>query len=112
MMNFEKFTEKAQESIQRAQSIMLERDHNQLDAEHVLLALLDESDSLAVRILQRLRVSPDLARGEVIRILGAKPRLVSEQEEGPVAQGQMFVTPQTVEIMKAAGEEADRATNT
>ncbi len=107
-MNFEKFTEKAQESIQRAQSIMLERDHNQLDAEHVLLALLDENDSLAVRILQRLRVSPDLARGEVIRILGSKPRLVSEQEEGSVAQGQMFVTPQTVEIMKSAGEEADR----
>ena len=107
-MNFDKFTEKAQESIQRAQSIMLERDHNQLDAEHVLLALLDESDSLAVRILQRIRVSPDLARGEVMRILGAKPRLVSEQEEGSIAQGQMFVTPQTVEIMKSAGEEADR----
>jgi ATP-dependent Clp protease ATP-binding subunit ClpC len=108
MMNFEKFTEKAQESIQRAQSIMLEHNHNQLDAEHVLMALLDENDSLAVRILQRIRVSPDLARGEVIRILGAKPRVVSDQDDGPIAQGQMFVTPQTIGVMKAAGEEADR----
>ncbi len=108
MMNFEKFTEKAQESIQLAQSFMLERSHNQLDVEHVLLALLDTSDSLAVRILQRLRVSPDLARGEVIRVLGGKPRVASESEGEGVAQGQLFVTPQTIAIIQSAGEEADR----
>ncbi len=108
MMNFEKFTEKAQETIQTAQSIMLESSHNQLDADHVLMALLDQNDSLAVRILQRLRVSPDLARGEAKRALGAKPRVTSDQADGPIAQGQMFVTPQAVAIIQAAGEEADR----
>ena len=108
MMNFEKFTEKAQETIQTAQSIMLESSHNQLDADHILMALLDQNDSLAVRILQRLRVSPDLARGEAKRALGAKPRVTSDQANGPIAQGQMFVTPQTVAIIQAAGEEADR----
>jgi len=108
MMNFEKFTEKAQETIQRAQSIMLESSHNQLDADHVLMALLDQNDSLAVRILQRLRVSPDLARGEAKRALGAKPRVTSDQADGPIAQGQMFVTPQAVATIQAAGEEADR----
>ena len=108
MMNFEKFTEKAQETIQLAQSIMLESSHNQLDAEHILMALLEQNDSLAVRILQRLRVSPDLARGEAKRALGAKPRVTSEQNNGPVAQGQMFVTPQTVTMIQSAGEEADR----
>ncbi|MDE2869290.1 MAG: AAA family ATPase [Chloroflexota bacterium] len=108
MMNFEKFTEKAQETIQTAQSIMLESSHNQLDADHILMALLDQNDSLAVRILQRLRVSPDLARGEAKRALGAKPRVTSDQSDGPIAQGQMFVTPQAVGIIQAAGEEADR----
>ena len=108
MMNFEKFTEKAQETIQRAQSIMLESSHNQLDADHILMALLDQNDSLAVRILQRLRVSPDLARGEAKRALGAKPRVTSDQADGPIAQGQMFVTPQAVATIQAAGEEADR----
>ena len=108
MMNFEKFTEKAQETIQRAQSIMLDSSHNQLDADHILMALLDQNDSLAVRILQRLRVSPDLARDEAKRTLGARPRVTSDQVNGPVAQGQMFVTPQTVAIIQSAGEEADR----
>ncbi len=108
MMNFEKFTEKAQETIQRAQSFMLESSHNQLDADHILMALLDQNDSLAVRILQRLRVSPDLARSEAKRALGAKPRVTSDQADGPIAQGQMFVTPQAVGTIQAAGEEADR----
>ena len=48
MRDFEKFTERAQETVQRAQAIMLDHNHNQLDAEHVLLALLQEADALAV----------------------------------------------------------------
>jgi ATP-dependent Clp protease ATP-binding subunit ClpC len=108
MMNFERFTEKAQETVQRAQSVMLEHNHNQLDAEHILLALLEPADGVAVRIVQRLRVSPDLVRGEIRRILGEKPRITSEDGSGGTAQGQMFVTPQTVELLSAAREEADR----
>ena len=62
-----RFTEKAQQAISRAQQIMLELDHTQLDVEHVLLALLSEPDSLAVRILQRLRVNPDFVKSRVNR---------------------------------------------
>ncbi len=108
MMNFEKFTEKAQETMQRAQSIMLENNHNQLDAEHILLALLEPAESLAVRVLQRLRVSPDLVTEAAKRLIGAKPRVTSETGAGTVAQGQMFVTPQTVEIVQQATAEAER----
>ena len=108
MMNFEKFTEKAQETIQRAQAVMLERNHNQLDAEHLLLALLEPNDGVGVRILQRLRVSPDTVREDVKRKLGAKPRVTSDSGPGGVAQGQMYVTPQTVSIMQTAREHADK----
>ena len=108
MMNFDRFTEKAQETVQRAQSIMLEHAHNQLDAEHILLALLEPGDGVAVRIVQRLRVSPDLIRGELRRLLADKPRVSVEDDSGGVAQGQMFVTPQTLELMNAAREEAER----
>ena len=108
MMNFDRFTEKAQETVQRAQSIMLEHAHNQLDAEHILLALLEPADGVAVRIVQRLRVSPDLIRGELRRLLADKPRVSVEDGSGGVAQGQMFVTPQTLELMNAAREEAER----
>ncbi|MCY3912047.1 MAG: AAA family ATPase [Chloroflexi bacterium] len=107
-MNFDRFTEKAQETVQRAQSIMLEHAHNQLDAEHILLALLEPADGVAVRIVQRLRVSPDLIRGELRRLLADKPRVSVEDGSGGVAQGQMFVTPQTLELMNAAREEAER----
>jgi len=108
MMNFERFTEKAQETVERAQAVMLEHNHNQLDAEHILLALLEPPDGVALRIVQRLRVSPELVRGEIRRLLGGKPRVTSEDGSGGTAQGQMFVTPQTVELLAAAREEADR----
>ena len=108
MINFDRFTEKAQETVQRAQSIMLEHAHNQLDAEHILLALLEPADGVAVRIVQRLRVSPDLIRGELRRLLADKPRVTVADDGGGTAQGQMFVTPQTLELMNAAREEAER----
>ncbi len=108
MIDFDRFTEKAQETVQRAQSIMLEHAHNQLDAEHILLALLEPADGVAVRIVQRLRVSPDLIRGEIRRLLADKPRVNVEDGAGGVAQGQMFVTPQTLELLNAAREEAER----
>ena len=107
MMDFEKFTERAQETIRRAQSIMLDNNHNQLDAEHILLALLREPDGLAVRVLQRLRVSPATAEAEVQRLLGARPRVTSESGQGGMAQGQVFVTPQTLALIEAAREEAN-----
>ena len=107
MMDFEKFTERAQETVQRAQAIMLDHNHNQLDAEHVLLALLQEADALAVRVLQRLRVSPGMAEAEIKRLLDTKPRTTSETGLTGVAQGQIFVTPQTLQLMEAAREEAD-----
>ena len=53
MEGFSRFTEKAQETLSRAQSIMVEMSHTQLDLEHVLQALLEQPESLAVRILQR-----------------------------------------------------------
>jgi enamine deaminase RidA (YjgF/YER057c/UK114 family) len=49
-----RFTEKAQEASQRAQQIMFARQHTQLDVEHILMALLQQRDSIAAEIISRL----------------------------------------------------------
>ena len=41
-MDFNRLTEKSQEAIRQAQSIAIEHGNQQLDAEHLLLALLDQ----------------------------------------------------------------------
>src|SRR5438105_2997862 len=52
MMN--RFTEKAQEALQRAQQIMFARQHTQLDVEHIFLALLQQLNGLPVQIIAHL----------------------------------------------------------
>ena len=106
MDGFSRFTEKAQESLSRAQNIMSEMSHTQLDLEHVLQALLEQPDSLAVRILQRMRVNPDFVRSRVNQLLDRKPKVAVEG--GPVVTGQVYLTPQSKKLFEDAGEEATR----
>ena len=41
MMRFDRFTERAQEAAQRAAEIIQRYGHNQIDTEHILLALIE-----------------------------------------------------------------------
>src|SRR5438445_8079712 len=49
-----RFTEKAQEALQRAQQIMHAKQHTQLNVEHIFLALLQQRDNLCRQIITRL----------------------------------------------------------
>ena len=61
-MSPEKLTLKAQEVIAEAQQLAQERNHQQLDGEHLLLALMRQRESLITPLLQKLGVSlPSLA---------------------------------------------------
>ena len=42
MMRFDRFTERAQEDAQRAAEIIQRYGHNQIDTEHILLALIEQ----------------------------------------------------------------------
>src|SRR5207237_3737679 len=48
-----RFTEKAQEALQRAQQIMYAKQHTQLDVEHIFLGLLQQRNSLPAQIITR-----------------------------------------------------------
>jgi len=53
-MNINKFTEKAQEAIFTAQKLAEENSNTELDTEHLLYALLDQSDGIAPQLLLKL----------------------------------------------------------
>src|SRR5512136_340933 len=53
-MRFDKFTIKAQEAFQDAQSIALDRNQQQLEVEHLLLALINQKEGLTLQILRKL----------------------------------------------------------
>jgi ATP-dependent Clp protease ATP-binding subunit ClpA len=53
-MNTAKLTQKAQEALQAAQAISVRLGHQELDGEHLLLALLDQESGLVARLVERI----------------------------------------------------------
>ncbi|MCX9082135.1 MAG: ATP-dependent chaperone ClpB [Candidatus Methanoperedens sp.] len=53
-IRFDRFTIKAQEAFQEAQTIALDRGQQQLEVEHLLLALINQKEGLTLQILQKL----------------------------------------------------------
>ena len=56
MMRFDRFTERAQEAAQRAAEIIQRYGHNQIDTEHILLALLEQPEGAISQILGILNI--------------------------------------------------------
>ena len=57
-MRFDKLTLKSQEALQEAQRIAHNFSHQEVDGEHLLLALVSQSESLIPELLQKVGVSP------------------------------------------------------
>jgi ATP-dependent Clp protease ATP-binding subunit ClpC len=70
---FERFTDRARRVVVHAQDEARARNHNYIGTEHILLALVQEDDSLAVRTISALDVNPDDLRASVDSIIGGGP---------------------------------------
>jgi ATP-dependent Clp protease ATP-binding subunit ClpB len=57
-MQMEKLTIKAQEALKEAQEVARSNSNQEVDSEHLLLALLEQPDSLVPSLVQKLGVSP------------------------------------------------------
>src|SRR5687767_4432587 len=64
-MKTDKLTIKAQEAIQAAQEIAHRHSHQEMDGEHLLLALLQQSESLIPPLFQKLGASADQVSAEI-----------------------------------------------
>ena len=59
MMRFDRFTERAQDAAQRAAEIIQRYGHNQIDTEHILLALIEQPQGVIPQILEKLNIEID-----------------------------------------------------
>lgn len=55
--------------MQKAIDLARELKHGHVGTEHLLLALLDEADGVAVQTLQRLSIEPDSVKDEILTML-------------------------------------------
>lgn len=104
MMRFDRFTERAQEAAQRAAEIIQRYGHNQIDTEHILLALIEQPGGVVTQILEILKVEPNALVERLDYILRTSPK-AGIYGSGP---GQIFITPGVKRIIDLANEEASR----
>ena len=103
-MDLNNFTTKSQEAIQAAQTKAIRFGHMEVDGEHLLLALLEQSDGLLPKLLQRMEVPVDRVRSRVEEELERKPRV-----SGPgVDPGKIYLTQRLSRLLIKAQEEAQR----
>ena len=101
MPSYNKFTIKAQESLQMAQDIASLKSHGDLRAIHLLAALLRQGGSLIEPILEKLNVDLPALEKEVNRELNLLPRIFSSS---PV--GQLYLSRELMEVLDIASKEA------
>jgi ATP-dependent Clp protease ATP-binding subunit ClpC len=104
MMRFDRFTERAQEAAQRAAEIIQRYGHNQIDTEHILLALIEQPEGVVSQILEIMSIEPAAIQDKLDEILKSSPK-ASIFGGGA---GQIFITPRVKRIMEVAKEEASK----
>jgi len=98
-MDPNRYTEKAQEALLRAQGLADEHGNPQIDPEHLLLALLEQSDGVAPQIVLRAGADPQRLRADLEGVIQRKP-----QARGAAAQ--VGLSPALSRILQAAEREA------
>ena len=133
-MRTEKLTVKAQEALQAAQAVARRRDHQAIEAEHLVLALLEQEEGVARPVLEKIGADPariashleDELRS-VPRVSGAEPyyankllKLVDRAEDEARKLKDEYVSTEHLllaaaedrgaagEALRAAGATADR----
>jgi len=103
MMRFDRFTERAQDAAARAYEILQRYGHNQVDTEHILLALLEQPEGVIPQILDMLNVEDELIKQRLDDVLRASPKAAVYGG----GAGQVFITPRVKRIIDLANEEAN-----
>ncbi|RZN14634.1 MAG: ATP-dependent chaperone ClpB [Methanosarcinales archaeon] len=101
-MRFDRFTLKAQEAVQEAQNIVLENNQQQLDVEHLMLALLEQSEGVVPSIIQKLGANPAAIKKAVFDEIQNRPHVSGS------GAGQLYLTPRLNQVIDAAFDQMEK----
>jgi ATP-dependent Clp protease ATP-binding subunit ClpB len=101
-MQTDRFTIKSQEALQEAQRIAREHSHQEVDGEHLLLAMIGQTDSLIPDLLEKIGVPGAKLKPDLERELGRRHKV-----EG-VSSTDLFLSPSLKKALDAAQTEAGK----
>jgi ATP-dependent Clp protease ATP-binding subunit ClpB len=103
-MDLNRLTEKSQEALRRAQALATRRNHQAVDVEHLLAALLEEPEGLAAAFLSACGIATNAVREQVERELNRIPQI-----SGPGTEAQqVYMTQRLARLLDQAEDEAKR----
>jgi ATP-dependent Clp protease ATP-binding subunit ClpB len=102
-MDLNKLTEKSQDALRSAQSIAVQNSNNQLDAEHLLAALLRQDQGLVPSLLKRASVPLDTFSLRLVQELDKLPKV----SNNPNPES-LYVTTRLTKIVSDAEAEAKK----
>ena len=101
VVNGGQFTHKAQEAILLAQDIAMENGQQQVDALHLLYALLSQEESIVLNLLERLSIDVNGIKRKTKVALSKIPQIAS-----PQTLGQLYLTQDMAKVLDRARQEA------
>src|ERR1700730_554634 len=99
-MQLERLTTKSQEALQEARRIASSYSHQEVDGEHLLLAMIGQSDSLIPDLLEKLGVPGTKLKPELERELARRHKVQG------VSSGDVFFSSNLKKVFDAAEAEA------
>lgn len=103
-MDINRFTEKAQAAVRAAQTLATRYSNQQIEVEHLLLALLEQEGGLVPSVLSKAAVNVDALRQAVEGEISKFPKVSGPS--GPVDQ--VYITARLNKVFVAAEDEAKK----
>src|SRR6266702_2838207 len=101
-MQLERLTIKSQEALQEAQRIAQGYSHQEIDGEHLLLAMLGQAESLIPDLLQKIGVSPTKLKPDLERELTRRHKVQG------ISSSDVFLSANLKKALDAAQAEAQK----
>lgn len=99
-MQLDKLTIKSQEALQEAQRIAQGLSHQQMDGEHLMLAMIGQTDSLIPDLLEKIGVPSAKLKPDLERELARRHKIQGA--------GEVFMSPALKKALDAAQAEAEK----
>jgi ATP-dependent Clp protease ATP-binding subunit ClpB len=98
-MRLEKLTTKSQDGLQQAQSLAGKRNHQAIDVEHLLFALVGQKEGVVLSLLQKLGA-------DVVSLVENLQNALDRLPQVTGGAGQTFITPRLKKVIESAEAEA------
>ncbi len=105
MFNPQKLTTKSQDALNRAQHLVFDYGHGQMDPLHLLLSLVIQEDGVIPAILGKAGLNPVMLKNRVDMLLQRMPKVVLPTNN-PVAQ--VYLTQEMARVLNQSEKEATK----